>query len=205
MNQDELLPYILDRLNVGVFVVDRDRRVTYWNRFMAVNSGRPSNEVLGRLLFECFPDLPRTWFERQCGIVTLLKQNAFSGWEQRPFLFEFNNTQPVTADVATMRQDCTFLPIKEADGRVQSICVVVTDVTETSVYRTGLQAALSELEEISIRDGLGWPCAICWSTPCATPSTTASSRPRSETPRASPPSPSSSCPIVRTGTCWSWW
>ena len=92
MNVDELLPYILDRLNVGVFVIDLHQHVVYWNRFMAVNSGRSPREVVGRSLFESFPELPRAWIERQCIVVSLLKQGAFSGWEQRPFLYQFKIT-----------------------------------------------------------------------------------------------------------------
>jgi diguanylate cyclase (GGDEF)-like protein len=53
-----------------------------------------------------------------------------------------------------MRQDCTFLPVKDAGGEVAAVCLVITDVTETSAYHGRLSAALTELQELSIRDAL---------------------------------------------------
>ena len=51
----------LDRLNAGVFSVDPEMRIVHWNLFMASNSGRSAEQVLGKDLFECFPELPAQW------------------------------------------------------------------------------------------------------------------------------------------------
>lgn len=39
---------LLDGLSEGVYFVDRDRRITYWNRGAERITGRPASEVLGR-------------------------------------------------------------------------------------------------------------------------------------------------------------
>ena len=49
-----LLEFIVERLEAGVFVVDRDYRVVLWNRFMAVHSQRSAKGGVGRNLFEGF-------------------------------------------------------------------------------------------------------------------------------------------------------
>lgn len=85
-----------DLVNVGVFVVDTDMRVLVWNRFMELHSGRDRNEVVGRALFDAFPDLPAKWLTRKFDSVFLLGAHAFSSWEHRPYLFRFEHTRPIT-------------------------------------------------------------------------------------------------------------
>ena len=73
-----LLEFIVERLEAGVFVVDRNYRVVLWNRFMAMHSQRSAEEVVGRNLFECFPELPQKWLARKIESVFILKNYAFT-------------------------------------------------------------------------------------------------------------------------------
>ncbi|MFZ5658235.1 MAG: sensor domain-containing diguanylate cyclase [Pseudomonadota bacterium] len=142
-----LLSFIVDRVNVGIFVVDREHRLVLWNRFMEVNSGWRAEEVLGRNLFDCFPELPRPWLQRKIQNVFILKNFSFTAWEQRPYLFPFRHNRPVTGGVDYMRQNCTFMPVKDEQGEVQFVCVTLFDVTDTSIYQ-------QMLKEAGSRDGL---------------------------------------------------
>lgn len=149
-----LLAFIVDRVNVGVFVVDREMNLVLWNNFMALHSGRSAEEVIGRNLFEAFPELPQKWLHKKIQSVFILKNFAFTSWEQRPYLFQFRHNRPVTGGVDFMQQDCTFLPVKDARNEVHYVCVSLLDVTDTAIYRKRMQVALQTLEEMSVRDGL---------------------------------------------------
>lgn len=46
--KDDFYKALVDNLNDGVYFVDRDRRITYWNRGAEEISGYSSNNVLGR-------------------------------------------------------------------------------------------------------------------------------------------------------------
>ncbi len=151
----ELLEVIVDRVNVGVLVVDERFAVARWNRFMAMHSGIAPLEALGRDLFELFPDLPRRWLTQKLRSVFLLGNYAFTSWEQRPYLFRFPHNRPATAaSVDCMRQDCTFIPIRDATDRVTHVCITVTDVTDACIYQMQLLDAMRRLEEMSVRDAL---------------------------------------------------
>lgn len=154
MDPLQLLEFIVDRVNVGVFVVDKDMKLVLWNRFMEMNSGRKSKEVLGNNLFTLFPELPSNWLQRKISNVFVLKNFAFTSWEQRPYLFKFPHNRPVTGGVDSMQQDSTFLPVRNTAGEVQFVCVTLFDVTDTSVYQTMMKDALKKLSEVSNRDGL---------------------------------------------------
>jgi PAS domain S-box-containing protein len=47
---------VLDAINGGLIVLDRDSRVLTWNAWMELASGRSEQEVQGRTLTEVFPD-----------------------------------------------------------------------------------------------------------------------------------------------------
>jgi PAS domain S-box-containing protein len=61
---DKLLPAggIVDALDVGVLLVGADCRVQVWNRWMAQASGRSVGDIVGRSLWEAFPELRDTRF-----------------------------------------------------------------------------------------------------------------------------------------------
>src|SRR3569833_399396 len=104
----QLLDILVDRLNIGIFAVDRNMEVTLWNRYMESHSAKPAADVLGRNLFECFADLPRKMLLHKINSVFILKNFAFTSWERRPYLFKFRHNRPVTGGADFMYQDCTF-------------------------------------------------------------------------------------------------
>jgi len=149
-----ILECAIDRINIGVFIINSRMEIVLWNRFMEVNSERPADTVVGQNLFECFPDLPRNVVENKIKSVFILKNFAFSSWEQRPYLFKFRHNRPVTGGVEYMYQDCTFMPLKNENGEVDHICVTVVDTTDVAIYKRMHKEALNSLAEASHRDGL---------------------------------------------------
>lgn len=150
----ELLEFIVDRVNIGVFILNKDHEVQLWNSFMASNSGFSTEQVIGKNLFQTFPDLPERWFARKVNSVFMLKNFAFTSWEQRSHLFPFRHNRPVTSGMEFMCQDITLMPIKNDDGEVGSVCVVLFDATDTAIYHRMHKAAMQKLELASRVDGL---------------------------------------------------
>jgi signal transduction histidine kinase len=142
----QLLDFVVDRLEVGIFAVDCDLRIVLWNRFMTVHSGRHAEELIGRNLFECFPELPAKWLEKKIRNVFLLKNYAFTSWEQRPYLFRFHHNRPVTGGVEAMQQSCTFLPVRNAQDQIEHVCVTLFDYTDSAIYQKRLSQVICELE-----------------------------------------------------------
>jgi diguanylate cyclase (GGDEF)-like protein len=154
VDADELLRTVITRLEVGVLAVDLEMRVLVWNRFLEVHSGRVASEVIGRSLFDVFPELPRRWLERKINSVVVLKNFSFTSWKQRPYLFKFRHHRPITGGIDMMRQDCTFLPVLGDDGAVTAVCITVIDATENCLYQMKLDEALAVIAEQSVRDPL---------------------------------------------------
>jgi signal transduction histidine kinase len=142
-----LASYIVERIEVGICVLNREHRVQLWNRFMAMHSGHAASEVLGRNLFEVFPELPRAWLEKKLSSVFVLKNYAFTSWQQRPYLFHFKHNRPVTGGADCMHQNCVFLPVKNEVGEVEQVCINVFDYTDTALIQRMLERGVQELEK----------------------------------------------------------
>jgi diguanylate cyclase (GGDEF)-like protein len=149
----DLLALLLDSMGVGVLTVDRRFTVVQWNSFLALHSGVPGAEVIGRNLFDRFPELPRIWLEKKLRSIFLLKNSGFTSWQQRPHLFRFDEPRALSPEVDSMRQDCSFVPLLR-DGRVEGVSIVVTDATDKFIYHNRLNDALARLATLSERDGL---------------------------------------------------
>lgn len=145
---------VLQNIDVGLVVIDKEMRIKLWNSFMQNHSAKTSAEVLEKNIFGIFPELPEAWFRRKLQAVTVLHNSAFTTWEQRRYLFRFKNYRPVTGTAEFMYQNCTMLPLTNSNGEVDHVCLIIYDVTEVAVNRLQLQKANAQLHIISRTDGL---------------------------------------------------
>ncbi len=131
---------IVQCIDVGVIVLDREFRVEVWNSFMENHSGMGPDEVQGKSLFELFPEIEVEWFKRKVDTVVQLGTRSFSLWEQRPYLMHFKSYQPITGQEDFMYQNVTLLPLAASHGKVEHICVVVYDMTAAATHKRQLAA-----------------------------------------------------------------
>jgi diguanylate cyclase (GGDEF)-like protein len=154
LNELHWLMEMLHNIDVGLVVLDRDYKVQIWNGFMENHSGLLPREAKDQVLFDLFAEIPQAWFKRKAESVFLLKNKAFTIWEQRPFVFKFQNYRPVTGTADFMYQNTTFIPLMSATGLVTHLCLIVYDVTDNAIHKKDLERANSELAILSQTDGL---------------------------------------------------
>jgi diguanylate cyclase len=145
---------ILQNIDAGLVVMNRKYQIELWNNFMQNHSGRVPEDALGKTIFEIFPELPRSWFERKAESVFVLHNATFTTWEQRPYLFRFPHYRPITGTAPHMYQNSTIIPLVDTRGNVEHICLIVYDVTDTAVNKIAQQLAHKQLQELSRIDHL---------------------------------------------------
>ena len=145
---------MLQSIDVGLIVFDRNYQVQVWNGFMANHSGKPAGSVIGYNIFDVFAEIPVDWFKRKAESVFLLKNRSFTTWEQRPYLFRFKNYRPITGSAEYMYQNNTFIPLVSSDGQANHIGVIIYDVTDIAVSKKELEQANNMLETLSRTDRL---------------------------------------------------
>ncbi|WP_019025909.1 GGDEF domain-containing protein [Colwellia piezophila] len=154
LNELHWLMEMLHNIDVGLVVLDREFTIQIFNGFMENHSGLLPTEVKGKLIFDLFTEIPRDWFIRKAESVFLLKNKAFTIWEQRPYLFKFESYRPVTGSADFMYQNTTFIPLLSSTGEVSHLCLIVYDVTDNAVHKQSLKKANEELAILSQTDGL---------------------------------------------------
>ncbi len=145
---------VLQSIDVGLVVIDKDLTVQIWNGFMENHSGIKPHDVLNKNILESFPDIPESWFKRKIQSVMLLRGRSFTTWEQRPYLFEFKNYRPITGFAEFMYQNITFIPLLSADGKINHIGMNIYDVTDIATGQLQLLELNNKLEVLSRTDRL---------------------------------------------------
>jgi diguanylate cyclase (GGDEF)-like protein len=154
MNELHWLIDMVQTIEVGLVVLDRNYDIQLWNGFMENHSGISPNSIKGCNLFDKFDYLPATWLKQKMESVFLLKNRAFISWEQRPFVFKFGNYRPITGRADFMYQNVTLLPLSSLTGQITHISMIIYDVTDVAINRLQLKAANERLEHLSQTDGL---------------------------------------------------
>lgn len=154
INELHWLLDIVQSIDVGVVVLDRDYQVEVWNSFMENHSGLSVSEASHRSIFELFGEIDENWFRQKVETAVMLGTRAFTIWEQRPNLVRFKSYQPITGLADEMYQNVTILPLRSTTGETDHVCLIIYDVTGVAVNKRQLESANAQLQELAQRDGL---------------------------------------------------
>lgn len=138
---------ILQNIEVGLVVFDRDYNVEVWNGFMENHSGISSGMAKNKNLFSLLPTLPKSWLEYKTDSVLKLGIQAHCNWQQEPHSLCFENTRPFTARSEFMFQNITLFPLFSANKTIERVCALIYDVSEEA-------NSLLQLQSISRTDAL---------------------------------------------------
>lgn len=144
---------MLQTVDVGIVVVDRNFSIQVWNAFMESHSSMLPSQVRDRNLFQLFPEIEKDWFINKCRPIFELKNRAFITWEQRPFMFKFPNYRPITGTEDFMYQNITLSPLTGTTGKVDYMCIMLYDVTDVAANKKRAEAVEVSLNELMEKTG----------------------------------------------------
>ena len=145
---------VMDNIDAGVVIFDKDYTVWAWNTFMQAYSGISSEQIMGKNLFAVVEDLPEEWLKSKIASTFKLRMRSFSCWEDRARIFNFSNFSPVSGGAALMFQNMTLTPLKALNGELSHICLTITDVSDVAKNKTHLRQSNEQLTHLSITDQL---------------------------------------------------
>ncbi len=145
MESSKVLLNSLDHLGGwGVFTTDVGLRITGWNRWLEQRSGKVATDVMGRHLFEIYPDLvirslDRYYRQALDGHACILSQRFHK------FLLPLPPTVSAT-QLMHMQQTARLMPMLK-DGAICGTLTLIEDVTERIVTEEELRKQADRLEE----------------------------------------------------------
>lgn len=145
---------MVQTIDVGLVVLDRDYKVQAWNGFMENHSGKGGSQVQNQIMFDLFSEIPKDWLSQKIESVFLLKNRAFTTWEQRPYIFRFKNYRPITGTAEFMYQNMTIIPLMSLTGEVTHVSLIIYDVTDSAVNKLQLKDLNDQLKDLSRIDAL---------------------------------------------------
>lgn len=136
---------LVDKLPLGICVLDREFNIRYWNSFFADRMDISSEDAAGRNILELFKD-EATFLKKKLKSVLVLNNPSFSYWEHRPHIFKFKSSRPITGEETLMYQNMEIVPLQVENGEVQSICLILQDVTALAGYFNAQKELSAQLE-----------------------------------------------------------
>ncbi len=135
---------ILDNLYDGIFFVDTDSRITYWNKGAANLTGYSSADVHGRNYCEIFKPLDKHGNQlcdtTTCPIRKVLDTSTLSELEAY-ICHKEGHLIPISIRIA---------PVREVDRH----CVVAVEIHNSGSPRYIMRQRLEELQELAMHDPL---------------------------------------------------
>ena len=134
---------LLDKLPVGICLVNEAYEIVSLNAFFLDRMPvELRGDALGKPLADVFPEQIK-FLKRRIKSVFILKHPSFSYWEQRPHIFPFESSRPITGEETQMVQNMEIVPHKDAETGQQYACILIQDVTAQASYFKA-QAQLAE-------------------------------------------------------------
>ncbi|KWT83454.1 response regulator [Candidatus Magnetominusculus xianensis] len=141
---------LLDMLNTGVVIIDKKLAVLYWNRWLAMQSGIQSSDIVGAELLDFFPNLDKPSFLKSCKSVFTFGNFIFLSQKLHNYLFPFKLTGKQAAHFEYMQQSCTLGPLRDESDTIKYIFITIEDVTEIVTYAQKQEWAEAELRRAKV-------------------------------------------------------
>ena len=138
---------VMDSINMGILLIDREYRITRWNRWMEIQSEIEENQITGESLFKRFPHLNKESFIRSLKSVFKFGNYVYYSQKFHSYMFPFPPSSCLREDFMFMQQSCTLTPLRDENGEILHIVITVEDVTE----RVFMEQSMKELSQ---KDGL---------------------------------------------------
>ncbi len=143
---------VVNSADIGLVIFDKHYHIRVWNLFMVNHSGLKAESLMGKTLFEQFPDIKAQWFEGKAQQCIAQKQKLLSTWEEQSYLFKFKNSRSKAKSVVFMYQNITFIPLTSANGEVDNFAITINDVTDIAASTQQLDAVVSEYSHNNSKD-----------------------------------------------------
>ncbi|MFH2043764.1 MAG: diguanylate cyclase [Pseudomonadota bacterium] len=138
---------ILNTLNIGVIILDKNMHIRYWNNWMSVHSGIKQDSIIGSDILNLFPNLNTPAFLRNFKSSLKFGNINYISRKMHPYLFPIKTYSSFQSQFEFMQQSCSICPVRGENESITHICITVQDVTQLAIYE-------KKLIEMNLRDSL---------------------------------------------------
>ena len=141
---------IFNTVNIGIVILDKELRVTQWNKWMEAHSGIDRDDIIGTSIFDNFPDLNSRIFQRNVKSVLAFGNFYYFTQKLHQYLFPFKPVHSFGSKLEFMQQSCVMGPLYDANNNITNIYIMVQDVSVVTNLINDLEASKNRAEIANI-------------------------------------------------------
>lgn len=115
---------VLDIIESGIFLVERDLTIRFWNKWLVIHTGIDKDAAHGRQLTELFPDTSFKLLKRKVKIALKLNSSTFTNSTVDKYVIPIKLRRITQAHFRYMRQDVVITPLSSSE-----VSVIIYDMT----------------------------------------------------------------------------
>ena len=140
---------ILDALENGVIITDKDLKLLFWNRWLSVRTGISQEKAQGKSLPELFPDTSFSILKRKIRIAFTLKSPSFMNASVEKYVIPIKLKKITKSIFRFMRQDCVINTLDDTH-----VAILIYDATPLLEANAIIETQLKIEEKQARTDGL---------------------------------------------------
>lgn len=137
---------LLDSLENGHFVIDEKFTITYWNRWLSVNTQISSENIIGKSLKDFYPDINYKILRRKIRTALKLNSPTFYDSNSRSVFLPIKRQKVTKTALKLMQQQVTISPYMAEENKVM---VSIYDISELFETKTSLQQEINKVNELN--------------------------------------------------------
>ena len=137
---------LLDSLENGHMIMDEDFIVSYWNRWLAINTQIPKEEIMGRSLKEFYPDLNYKVLQRKIKTALTLQTPSFYDISSSSKFISIKRNKVTTSSLVYMQQQVTISPYITEEKKVM---VSIYDISELHEMKLSLRKEILQVNALN--------------------------------------------------------
>ncbi len=137
---------IYNMVDIGIIILDKDMKVTHWNRWMETHSDISSGDITGTSILDSFPNLNNKRFLRNVKAVLAFGNFCFFTQKLHQYLLPFKPVCSFESEFEFMQQSCTMGPLRNDNNDITHLHISIQDVTEITNLVQSLEISKNRAE-----------------------------------------------------------
>lgn len=137
---------LLDSLENGHMVIDDNFTVSYWNRWLAINTQVSKEEIMGKSLEEFYPNLNYKVLHRKIKTALTLHTPSFYDTSSNTKFISIDRNKVTTSSLTFMQQQVTISPYIVNENKVM---VSIYDISELFETKLSLKKEIGKANDLN--------------------------------------------------------
>ena len=140
---------ILDIIENGIFIADRDLTIRFWNTWLAIHTGITKETAQGCQLDELFADTSFKLLKRKIKIALKLKSSTFTNSTVNEYMLPIELKRITKSIFRYMRQDVVITPLNDNE-----VSVIIYDTSPIMEAKSVINDQLLLVQKQAVTDSL---------------------------------------------------